>query len=205
MVTALLVVVAAAPLADLALVGVVLTPRAEGRVAVVESGGRTRVAAIGETVFGLTVTAIAEGEVVLQGDGEALRLRVGPARAPALVPAAFAHAAGPAADPSARELPRADVVRRIGEESSRILAETTLVPVIDNGRAAGFTLTRIPENSLLTDAGLRAGDVLVEVNGTPVDSLATLIGLWPRLQSESMVRATVLRNGEPVSLSVALR
>jgi S1-C subfamily serine protease len=63
----------------------------------------------------------------------------------------------------------------------------------------------MPDSTLLTDAGLRAGDVLTEVNGVPIDSLATLIGLWPRLQTESAVNAVVLRNGHPVSLSVTLR
>ena len=95
--------------------------------------------------------------------------------------------------------------RRLGEEVPRILAETTLMPVTDAGRVAGFTLTRMPEGSLLTDAGLRAGDVLTHVNDVPIDSLATLIALWPRLQSESTLRAVVLRNGQPVSLTVTLR
>ena len=100
---------------------------------------------------------------------------------------------------------RREIERRLGEESGRILAETTLVPAMDAGRVAGFTITRMPDSTLLTDAGLRAGDVLTEVNGVPIDSLATLIGLWPRLQTESAVRAVVLRNGQPVSLSVTLR
>ena len=52
------------------------------------------------------------------------------------------------------------------------------------GRVAGFTLTRHARRHLLSDAGLRPGDVLTEVNGVPIDSLATLIGLWPRMQTE---------------------
>ena len=82
----------------------------------------------------------------------------------------------------------------------------TLTPgsLTDGGRVAGFTLTRVPEG-LLTDAGLRAGDVLTQVNDTPVDSMATLIGLWPKLQSASTVSAVVLRNGQPVTLTVSLR
>jgi general secretion pathway protein C len=108
-------------------------------------------------------------------------------------------------DPNARVLQRRDVEKRLGEEAPRILAETTLMPALDSGRVAGFTLTRVPENSLLTDAGLRAGDVLTQINDTPIDSMATLIALWPRLQNESTLRAIVLRNGQPVSLTVSLR
>jgi len=64
---------------------------------------------------------------------------------------------------------------------------------------------RLPEGTLLTDAGLRPGDVLTSVNDVPIDSLSTLISLWPRLQSESDIRAVVLRNGQPVTLNVHLR
>ena len=76
---------------------------------------------------------------------------------------------------------------------------------MDGGRVNGFSIARMPEGTLLSDAGLRAGDVVTEVNGVPIDSLATLIGLWPRLQTESAIRAVVMRNGQPVSLSVDLR
>ena len=93
------------------------------------------------------------------------------------------------ADAGAHVLTRRDVERRIGEEAPRILAETTLMPAVDAGRVAGFTLTRVPENSLLTEAGLRAGDVLTQINDIPIDSMATLIGLWPKLQGESTLTA----------------
>ena len=35
--------------------------------------------------------------------------------------------------------------------------------------------------------------------------MATLIGLWPRLQNATELRAVVLRGGQPVSLRVTLR
>ena len=72
-------------------------------------------------------------------------------------------------------------------------------------QVSGFAITRMPEGTLLTDAGLRAGDILTEVNGVAIDSLATLIGLWPRLQTETTLRAVVLRGGQPVTLTVSLR
>jgi general secretion pathway protein C len=100
---------------------------------------------------------------------------------------------------------RREMERRLGQEVPRILAETTLVPVTESGQVAGFTLTRLPEGTLLSDAGLRPGDVLTSINDTPIDSLGTLIGLWPRLQSESDIRAVVVRNGRPVALTVHLR
>jgi len=127
--------------------------------------------------------------------------------AAAPLPSVRAATSGPPEDPTtpARSMERRDMERRLGQEVPRILAETTLVPVTEGGQVAGFTLTRLPEGTLLSDAGLRPGDVITTINDVPIDSLATLIGLWPRLQSESDIRAVVLRNGQPVALSVHLR
>jgi general secretion pathway protein C len=169
-------------------------------VVLLRSGGRTRIVGIGENAFGGRVSAIAADAVTIEFEGRPLDLRLSGETA------AVARAATPApSDPGAHVLARRDVERRIGEEAPRILAETTLMPAVDAGRVAGFTLTRVPENSLLTEAGLRAGDVLTQINDTPIDSMATLIGLWPRLQNESTLTAVVLRNGQPVSLTVSLR
>ena len=100
---------------------------------------------------------------------------------------------------------RADVQRRLGDEIPRILAETAVAPVMEDGRVVGVQLARLAEGSLLTDAGLRAGDVITQINGTTIDGMAMLIGLWPRLQTASELRAVVTRNGQPVSLVIALR
>ena len=195
----LLAAALSSPPADLAAVGIVASRDASRSVVLLRSGGRTRVVSVGENAFGGRVTAIRADSVAMEFEGRSVDLRLSGDSVRAAAPA---PAAG---DPGAHVLTRRDVERRIGEEAPRILAETTLVPAVDAGRVAGFTLTRVPENSLLTEAGLRAGDVLTQVNDTPIDSMATLIGLWPKLQGESTLTAVVLRNGQPVSLTVSLR
>ena len=198
----LTLLLAAAP-SDLSAVGIVMSPRVEARTAVLRSGGRTRVVGVGDTAFGGRVAAIDADRVAVDFEAGRVEVRL-TATAIAVAAPAPAAAAG-AVQGAPRAMERREIERRLGEESGRILAETTLVPAMDAGRVAGFTITRMPESTLLTDAGLQPGDVLTEVNGVPIDSLATLIGLWPRMQTESAVRAVVLRNGQPVSLSVTLR
>jgi len=193
-------VIAAAP--EVTAVGIVMSPRPEARAAVLRSEGRTRVVSIGETAFGGRVTAIEDGRVAVEFENGSVVLRLLPG-APGGPAPAVARAEPEPDGPSVMD--RRDIERRLGEESSRILAETTLVPAMDGGRVNGFAITRMPEGTLLSDAGLRPGDVVTEVNGVPIDSLATLIGLWPRLQTESAIRAVVMRNGQPVPLSVDLR
>jgi general secretion pathway protein C len=201
MLAALLAAALSAPPADLAAVGIVASKDPAHSVVLLRSGGRTRVVGIGEIAFGGRVTAVAADSVVLEFEGRRTLLRLSgePQRATA------APVPSLTGDPGAHVLARRDVERRISEEAPRILAETTLMPAVDAGRVAGFTLTRVPENSLLTEAGLRAGDVLTQINDIPIDSMATLIGLWPKLQGQSTLTAVVLRNGQPVSLTVSLR
>jgi general secretion pathway protein C len=205
MIAALLTLALAAPPSDLAAVGIVVSRDPSRSVVLLRSTGRTRVASVGETAFGGRVTAIAADSVALDFEGRRVDVRLSGEAGGAALAAAPVAAASASDATGPRVLQRRDVERRIGEEAPRILAETTLMPALDAGQVAGFTLTRVPEGSLLTEAGLRAGDVLTQINDTPITSMATLIGLWPRLQNESTLRAVVLRNGQPVSLTVSLR
>lgn len=207
---ALLAALSAVP-PDLAAVGIIVSPRPESSVAILRAGGRSRVVGPGDSAFGGRVAHIAPGLVVLEFEDGLRELRL--AQAAASTPAAALGATDRAAqpvpvegeEPHARAMERQEVERRLGAEIPRILAETTLLPVTDGAGTVGFTLTRVPEGSLLTDAGLRPGDILTHVNDVAIDSLPTLIALWPRLQSASTLRAHVLRNGQPVSLTVTLR
>jgi type II secretion system protein C len=214
---ALLLALADAPAAapkDIAVAGVVVGATPDRSSAILVSGGRTRVVAVGEAAFGGRLVAVARDSVTLEFGGQRLELRLPaagapPAPAPAR-PATGSPALPPGAPPEdpqtpAREMSRVEVQRRLAEEIPRILAETAVAPVLEEGRVVGVQITRMPEGTLLSDAGLRAADVLTRINGTDIDGMATLIGLWPRLQSATELRATVLRNGQPFSLVVSLR
>jgi len=203
----LLTALAVAP-GDLVALGVVLSPRAAASVAILRSGARTRVVTLGEVAFGGRVDAITATGVRLDFDGAPFDVRLAAASVAGASPRAAPPAtAGRLEDPESppREMARDELQRRLAVETTRILSETALVPIQDEERVTGFALTRIPQGSLLSDAGLRAGDILTSINDVPIDSFATLMGLWPRLQNESQLHAIVLRDGRPVSLSLTLR
>jgi type II secretion system protein C len=193
---------AAAP-PDLSAVGTVVGAQPERSVAVLRASGRSRVVGVGDAAFGGRVSAIETGRVLLDFDGETVELRLPQAQAAPSAPAKRVETA--AADPATLTIERRELERRLASETSRILAETTLIPVQSGSQVTGFTLSRIPEGTVLSDAGLQAGDVLTQVNDVPIDSLATLVGLYGRLQTETSVRAVVLRGGVPVTLTLQLR
>lgn len=208
MLTVLVFALAAGVPADLRTTGVVVARRAEASVAILQSAGRSRVVAVGDTAFGGRVAEITQTGVVMDFDGTRSVLRLASmsaALAQVPPPAIAPPGPGPAASPGELTMERRDLEQRLSLETPRILAETALVPVQNGPQVEGFAITRMPEGTLLSDAGLKPGDILTDINGTAIDSLATLIALWGRLQNESTVRAVVMRGGRPLTLTLRLR
>jgi len=208
LVALLLLLVSSAP-ADLAAVGVVVAESPERSVAILRSGGRTRVVGVGDSAFGGHLLAVSTTRVTLEFDGERVDVRVrsaGPPTLSAPVVATTPEAPEPPPeDAPLRVMKREEVQQRLAGEMNRILSETAIRPVTEDGRVVGVRLTRVAQDSLLTEAGLRSGDVLTNINGTEIDGMATLISLWPRLQGASDLRAQGLRDGRPFSISLSLQ
>ncbi len=199
--------VMAAPPPDLTAVGLVLSPRPEASLALLRSAGRSRIARVGETAFGGRIVAVEASRIVLEFDGNRVLLVLSGATAHAPTPARTIARRLEAAAPAAleRTLPRLDVEQRLAAELPRILAQTALSPVSEGGRVIGLRLIRLAEGTLLSEVGLRPGDVLTQINDTATDGLPALLALWPRLQGATELRATVLRDGQDISLSLGLR
>jgi type II secretion system protein C len=167
------------------------------------SEGRIRSVVAGDRAFGCEVALIREDVVEIVCSGERRRLKL--MATPATGTAAASIEAGPAAEPADITMTRVDLEARLDREMSRLMTETTLIPVTSRGQVAGFTLSRIPAGTILETLGLKAGDILVSVNETPIDSFTTLVGLWPKLQTSGSVRAQVMRDGKPRDISVSIR
>ena len=202
---ALLLLVAAIPPPDLSIVGIVLSGDSSRSRVLLRAEGRTRSVAAGESAFGGQVVSIEPTGVTLAFGDQRIELRL-PAQGAGTSVLSLPSPAVPATEPGDRSLslPRQQLEARLGTEIPRILAETTLVPFYEDGRITGLTLKRMPEGTLLSEAGLQSGDVIREINGTVIDGMATLIGLWTRLQRETSVRAIIEREGRLTTLSLTL-
>jgi len=188
---------------EVTLSGIVLA-RSGRHAATLVSEGRVRSVVGGDRAFGCEVASIARDrvDIVCSGERRTLTLSAAPSKAGAQT---VSETAAGNARPADVILTRAELEARLDREMSRLMTETTLIPVTARGQVAGFTLSRIPEGTILDTLGLKAGDVLVSVNDTPIDSFTTLVGLWPRLQTTGSVRAQIMRDGKPVDISVSIR
>ena len=71
----------------------------------------------------------------------------------------------------------------------------------DNGQRVmdGFQLGEITPGSVIEQLGLRNGDVIIEVNGDKLDSLAAVMKLAGQAQTMTQVKMLVLRDGKPLT------
>jgi len=67
---------------------------------------------------------------------------------------------------------------------------------MEDGQANGLSLNRISPNSIFRRMGLRNGDVLMGVNGEPIQSPEDAMRLYNNIKSSSEVQVQVKRRGQ---------
>ena len=102
---------------------------------------------------------------------------VTPAPAPAVAPVAVAPA-GASIDPA------------------RLLGQAGLRPRMRGARLDGFTVSGAGDAAVLRAAGLQAGDVILAVNGQPLDSLERIAALRSQLANSAGAELRIERDGQ---------
>lgn len=69
----------------------------------------------------------------------------------------------------------------------------------------GFELTQVKRGGAVDALGLRNGDVLLALNGEPLDSLATVLRLFGQAQATTNATLTVLRDGQRMTFTFRTR
>lgn len=184
--------------------GVVVASQPERSVALVRrpGGGYARAVTVGETIYGYELLQVSsEGITVREGTGVFRVTLSGEWMRETPRSVNGSPTEEKVESPASRrtELERSLVEKRLSAEMPRILAQTGLTPRVLEGRIQGFRITRLPGGTVLDDAGIRAGDVLMSINGISLNSPYTLIGLYPRLQAEDEIRVVLERAGHTVT------
>ena len=154
--------------------------------------GRQVSVAVGETVEpGLVLQSVGSDHVVLARGGSLSRLifadaPVGAAAPPPPPPGpqtvtptpAPAAASGPVVDPA------------------RLMAQASLRPRMQGLKINGFTVSATGDGAVLRAAGLQSGDVILAVNGQPLDSLNRIAALRGELSNSTSAEIRFERDGE---------
>ena len=147
-----------------------------------------------EVAPGVRLQAVDAGGAVLDVGGrqQRLALQARPSSSPALAPAGqlpSARATGSGADTPPTVDPAA------------LLQQAGLRPRMTDGRIDGYTLIPRGDDALVRQAGLRAGDVVVAVNGNTLTP-ERLGELESDLAGRDAVELTVLRDGTTRTLTL---
>ena len=91
-------------------------------------------------------------------------------------------------------------------DPSELAKQVHVEPVYENGKLAGARLSGAGQlGALISQAGLKATDVVTAVNGASVTDLSNLQKMTDNLRSASSLQVTVLRDGKPATLTVNLK
>ena len=101
------------------------------------------------------------------------------------------------------ELSRSFIVQKLNDPN--ILYEAYATPYTEDGQIRGFRIQSINAGSTFEKIGFKAGDIITEVDGKPMDSLSKAQELYATAASTSEINITVLRDGNRVTKTFTVK
>lgn len=193
-----------APQTSMALVlaGVIANTDPKTGIAIIgESAASAKVVLVGDTVpGGAKLHAVFADRVVLERAGalESLSLPHQPTLASAAPPPAL-----PAQLPTAGDVQILDRMRKLIESDPGVIGDVMRPqPVFAEGKQRGYRVYPGRNRAAFSRLGLRPGDLVTAINGTPLDDPARGNEIFRTLGSSPEARVTVMRSGRQQELTL---
>src|SRR5882762_5939913 len=190
--------------ANLVLAGTIATQDPKRGVAIISDGGPAKVYSVGDNVGGASLHSVYLDHVILDRGGvlETLLLPrlLGPGmRAPPVV----RRTGG---DP--RTVAAVDNIRRLVQQDPSILDQVMrTVPSYDNaaGKLRGFRAYPGRNRQIFNKLGLKPGDLVTAINGTPLDDPQRSQDVFNTIQTSDHATVTIERGGQKqeITLNIA--
>ncbi len=161
---------------------------------------------------GATVKAIEWDKVVLDHNGkdEILELATKGAMGAVAKPAAAAPAPPPpgggiqATNENEFVVPRSEVDNAL-ENMSQLFTQIRAVPHFEGGQSIGFRLFAIRRGSLFDKIGLKNGDIITSINGTPMNDPSRALALLQEFRDASSIDLDTIRNQQPTKIHYSIQ
>jgi type II secretion system protein C len=88
---------------------------------------------------------------------------------------------------------------------NEVITQARAVPVLQEGKSAGFKLFGIRPNSIFQKIGLVDGDIVQRVNDTELTDPSKAVGLLEEIQSMDQVRVNFVRSGKQQTFTYTIR
>ena len=95
-------------------------------------------------------------------------------------------------------------IEKAMENLGDLMEQATLRPHIENGNAAGISITGIKPNAIFRKMRLRNGDIITGVNGNSIDSVEDAVKFVEQLSSGSDIQLQIKRRGREQSLDYSI-
>jgi general secretion pathway protein C len=191
---------------NLKLWGTVTGPEEQTYAVIEESKTRKQnLYRVGDSIQNATVKMVLRGKVVLNVDGSDEVLEIEKARSgPAYrVPAQTARRLRKTRAQKIT-LRRAQVESAL-EDVNKLLTQVNIRPHYRDGQPDGLLLTRIKPRSIFLRMGLRNGDIITGVNGTPLQSVDDALRFYESLRSAADVTLQLKRRGRSRTIDYKIK
>lgn len=194
------------PIAELGLIlkGTIAGPSEIAR-AIIESKNEQKIYKINDEIMGATLLAIFRNKVIMNVNGQEqmLVMEESPSadKAPGVSgpvgPSRVSRGMGPMGASSGMT----SVMKNLDE----YIGKARVIPYFKGGEPYGFRVSNLGSDAMVYDLGVRAGDVIRSVNGTPIRTPEDAFKAYQQFQNESSVQIELERNGQPVSVNVPIK
>jgi general secretion pathway protein C len=98
-----------------------------------------------------------------------------------------------------------DFVAQSVNNIAQIMSTVRVKPHFEDGKPAGFQVSRIKSESILKTMGFQDGDVIRSVNGREIRTAEDVMRLYNTLKDSSFFSIGLVRNGQPTTLNFKVR
>src|SRR5580698_7022307 len=192
--------------ANLLLAGTIATQDPKHGVAIISDGGApSKVYSVGERIGGASLHSVYLDHVILDRGG-ALETLLLPRQLPPSGRGPAVARRTPGGDP--RTVAAVDNIRKMVQQDPNILDQVMrTVASYDNaaGKLRGFRAYPGRNRAIFSKLGLKAGDLVTAINGTPLDDPQRSQDVFNTIQTSDHVTVTIERGGQrqDITLNIA--
>jgi len=162
---------------------------------------------VGDKLQNRTLTGVEWDRVVLRsGQGEEVLKIVEPAGRPSVAAAVTAQGSASVQQRSDNDfvIDRTEVDKAM-ENMNQLFTQIRAVPHFQDGKASGFRLFAIKQDSVFEKIGLKNGDIVTRINGNELTDPARAMTLLQDLRNEGRITVDVNRNRQLTTLNYEIR
>ncbi len=158
----------------------------------------------GDKLRNAEIVMILRNQVVLNIDGKNERLIMGIEKIRAEDQDGGVAASGASGDVETYKISKGFVSQSVNN-IAQIMSTVRVKPYFENGKPAGFHVSNIKSDSILTTMGFQEGDIIRSVNGQEIRTAEDVMRLYNTLKDSNFFGIGLVRDGRPKTLNFKVR